>query len=197
MRAFRWAPLLMFTCLTPASTATAEAPRIIGLVDRVVAVVHDDVILLSELRTRAKPFDKVIEAQTKPGPERAAVDAQMRRELLEKLIEEQLIEREARRLHLTTTPEEVDAAVGEVAKSQSMSVHQLFFVARGAGLDEADYRHEIRRQIVERKVLTLQVVPRIRGYFKLSVAAQAERLAEARATWMTQLKKAVFIEVRL
>jgi len=69
----------------------------------------------------------------------------------------------ADRQKVTITPDEVDKAVENVAQQQHMTVDQLLTVAeQRSGLSEVDYRAEIRRQVLEGKLLSQRVRGRIR-----------------------------------
>ncbi len=59
--------------------------------------------------------------------------------------------------------EELDGAIKNVAQSQNMSVPELVHEARlRSGMTEQEYREEIRRQILEGKMLQLRVKGRVR-----------------------------------
>ncbi len=176
-------------------TAVADAPVHVGVIDRIVAVVDHDVILLSELRDRAKPFQKQLEAVPE-GAQRAAAEAQMKHDLLGKMIDEIVVARDAERARLTVTPAEIDAALQTIATSQKLTIPQLFEAARGAGLDEAGYRAEIRRQLLEGRLLQNRVLWRIKGLSALSESERAARIEKERQQLLQELRSQVFIELR-
>ena len=140
--------------------ATAEAV----VVERIVAVVGDDAIFLSELRGRGSPFLRQIVKQVPGGPERAAAESKMYKELLERMVEELLETQAAERAKVTVSSEEIDAAFKNIAGSQGMTVAQLYEMTfKRSGLTEAAYRDEIRRQLLEGKMLSQRVRGRIRA----------------------------------
>jgi peptidyl-prolyl cis-trans isomerase SurA len=65
-------------------------------VDRIVAVVNEDIIILSELNAAFEPYRKRIE-DTYKGAERDTALAESRKAFLNRLIDASLIEQEARR----------------------------------------------------------------------------------------------------
>src|SRR5579859_6615775 len=85
------------------------------IVDRIVAVVGERPILWSELQERARPFDKRIAANVVDPATLAASRSQMLRELLKRMIDEQLEEQAAARAHLGVTLDELDGAMRQVA----------------------------------------------------------------------------------
>ena len=83
--------------------------------ERIVAVVGERPILLTELRQRARPHLYRIAASTQNPTQAAAAESEMFRELLTRIIDERLEEQAADKAHLTVTPEEVDNGIKQVA----------------------------------------------------------------------------------
>lgn len=133
------------------------------VVERVVAVVGDEAILLSQLRRRGEPFQRLILKQVPPGAQRAAAESQMYRDLLEKMIEEELEEQAAAKAKVTVTAEEIDGAIRTLATQQGTSVSELIrTIEAKSGITEIEYRDEVRRQVLEGKMLSLRVKGRVR-----------------------------------
>lgn len=133
-----------------------------AVVERVVAVIGDRPILLSELRARAKPFLVEIAKKMPPGPQQAAAESQIFKELLEKMIDDELEGQAADKAKITVTAEEVDGALKNIAAGQNLTVAELVRNAVRSGLTEQDYRDELRRQLLEGKMLQLRVKGRVR-----------------------------------
>jgi len=147
-------------CLAAAFT---PRPAEAIVVERIVAVVGDEPILLSELRARAKPFLLQVQARVRPGAEQAAAESQIFKDLLEKMIDERLEAQAAVRAGISVTPDEVENAFRNIAAAQGITTVELFKEARTrSGLTEQEYRDEIRRQIIEGKMLQLRVKGRVR-----------------------------------
>ncbi len=132
------------------------------IVERVVAIVGDRPILLSELLHRAHPFLFRIYASSQNQAQVAAAKTEMEKELLTKMIEYRLEEAAADKAHLSVSADEVDNALRNVSNSAHITLPQLIEEARKTGLSEQDYREEIRRQIVEGKLIQLRVRGRVR-----------------------------------
>lgn len=147
-------------------TALLAAPRradAATVVEKIVAVVGDDSVLLSELRQRANPLLRVLAKQVPAGPQRTAAESQVLKDLLGRMVEEMLEQQASERLKVSATAEEIDRALQNVAQQQKMTVEELFKAAEEkTGLSEVDYRAEIRRQVLEGKLLSQRVRGRIR-----------------------------------
>lgn len=144
--------------------ADAIAPRTAdaAIVERIVAVVGERPILLSELRQRARPHLVRIAMSTQNASQQAAAESEMFRELLTRLIDERLEEQAADKAHLSVSPDEVDNGIRQVASQAGMDPKMLVAEAKRQGLTEQDYRDEIRRQVLEGKLIQLRVRSRVR-----------------------------------
>lgn len=145
------------------------------VVERIVAVVGERAILLSELRERARPYLVAVQLKMPAGAQQAAAESQIFKELIQKMIDEELEAQAALKARVTVTNEEVDNAVQNIAASQGMTSDQLYKSARAtSGMTRQEYREELRRQILEGKMVQL----RVRGKVRISeedVRTQFER----------------------
>jgi peptidyl-prolyl cis-trans isomerase SurA len=160
------------------------------IVERVVAVVGDRAILLSELLERARPFQMQVYASVPEGASRNAALSQLYRQLVERLVDEELQQREAVRANITVSAEEIQSALERVAKQNDVSVEQLFEEAQKNGLGVAEYRQEIRRQLLDAKMLNLRIQGRMRigeddmrNAYK-RIAQDERKKLEFRAAWI-------------
>ncbi len=145
-----------------------------SIVERVVAVVGERPILLSELRHRARPHLYQVLAQNPDPSQLVAAESQLYRELLNRMIDERLEQRAADKARLSVTPEEIDRAVRQVATNAKLTPAQLLEETRLQGFTDQDYRDELRRQLLEGKLIELRVRGRVR------VTEQDARSAYAR-----------------
>ena len=140
--------------VVPARPASAE------VVERIVAVVNDDIVLLSELRDRLQPYLAEIRA-VPSAVEREARLAQAQREMLQAMVDEQLITQQARRSNVSVTAEEVDRAIQNVIRANRMDRDQFIQALAGQGMSYAQYTIDVRRQLLALKVLNARVRGRI------------------------------------
>jgi peptidyl-prolyl cis-trans isomerase SurA len=143
-------------CLASSHTANAT------IVERVVAVVGERPILLSDLHKRARPFLIHILATTPNPTQQAAQETDMYRELLNRMIDDRLEEQAADKGHILATSDEIDRGIRQKAESLNISVKELLKAAQQQGLTEQEYRDEIRRQVLEGKLIQLRVMARVR-----------------------------------
>ena len=132
------------------------------IVERIVAVVGERPILLSELRHRAKPDLVVMYLQAQNASQASIEETKVYRRVLDHMIEEQLIEQAAQKAHLAVNVDDIDKAVEKKAGELHVTPKELIAEAIREGLSEQDYRDEIRRQILEGKLVQLRVAGRVR-----------------------------------
>jgi peptidyl-prolyl cis-trans isomerase SurA len=124
--------------------------------DGVVAVVGTRVITLVELKARAEPFLR--------GPDRSAMlKAELYAALLDKMIDELLLETEGVRAGIVVTPEEVDTGIKAIAGLTMITSAEVIEGAERRGITEKAYREEIRRQVLEGKLMRAQF-PHLAAY---------------------------------
>ena len=126
------------------------------LVDRVAAVVNNEVISLSEVEKRAAPDLARVDQET-TGPERAQKRAATLRRILDTMIDEKLVDNELKELKVSIGDKEVDAAIDEVKKSYNLNDEQLQQAVTKEGYTLAEYREQMRKQIGRYKLISEKV----------------------------------------
>jgi peptidyl-prolyl cis-trans isomerase SurA len=128
------------------------------IVERVVAVVGEHPILLSELKRRATPFMKTMPG----GAQSAQAQSRLYSDMLGRMIDEELVQRSASTAQLKVSDAEVESAIERVAKGNNVSVGQLLTEVERSGVPPTDYRRELRTQLLDAKVMNLRLQGRVR-----------------------------------
>lgn len=118
-------------------------------VDRVVAVVNEDVITLSELRDMALSLNPT---STQPLNDK---------ELLDKMIEQKLFEQEAQKKGITVSEAELDASIEGVKMRYNLNDQQMAEVLKKQGLTPEGFREQWRAQTLSNKLLESQLKNKI------------------------------------
>ncbi|MEP7048885.1 MAG: SurA N-terminal domain-containing protein [Pseudomonadota bacterium] len=132
------------------------------VVERVVAVIGDRAILLSDLKQRAQPFLVQVSQTVQPGAQRSAAISQVYKGVLDKIVDEELEERAAIQAKISITSKEIDEAIGRVAAQNQITAQKLLSEAARTGVTEAQYRDELRRQLLQAKLVNVRLQGRIR-----------------------------------
>ncbi len=130
------------------------------IVERILAVVDDEVLLLSEVEEREAPLRPQIEAAPSEF-EREEASKRLRCQVLGDMIDERLLERQAQKLHLTVTPAEVDRASDNVRNANRMTEAEFAQALADQGYTVTRYRSDLRRQLLELKVVNARVAGRV------------------------------------
>lgn len=149
--------LLAVLGLAPAALVLAP-PVQAEVVDRVAAVVNEEVITLSEIYELGGEFvESVSVGEGAAGPRRRAAEL----EVLEALIQRELIHQEIDRLGLSVTREELDRTIDDLARQNGLTREQLRSEVEKMGIPWALYRQDTREQLVTLKFEQLVLLPRI------------------------------------
>jgi peptidyl-prolyl cis-trans isomerase SurA len=145
--------------LCAAATVVALPADAAKVVDRVVAVVNDDIILDSEVDQFAAPLlRQPLDTSTEDGQKKWA---EVRRKALDNLIESKLIQQQAQELKLSVTSEEVDRAWEEVKRQNNLDDTTFAEALKQQGFTPEAYRKSLKRQMLEMKVLNTAVRARV------------------------------------
>lgn len=150
----RWLVLIV---LLPLVLAAAPARTPVVELDRIVAVVNDDIITESELESRVAETMQQLAAQRIDPPPRDV----LRRQLLERMIIEELQLQLAARTGIRVTDADVEHAIASIAERNDLSVPQLYDTVRAQGFDRESYRDQIRRQLTIQQLIEREISSRI------------------------------------
>lgn len=139
--------------LTLLAVLVAAPPVTARVVDGVAAVVDGTVITRSEV-------DELLRARERMGPSRGK---DPRADALDSLIEKALLAREADRMGLSVTEQDVETAVGEIRRRNAMDEAAFRAAIEAQGLRYADYLTELRGQILRAKLAGQVLRARIRS----------------------------------
>lgn len=124
------------------------------VVDRVAAVVNDEIILLSEVYDLGGAY---IGERMAGGVVRRAAEG----EVLERLIERKLIAQEVRELNLAPTDQELDRAIDDTARRNGLDRDGLKVELEKQGIGWDEYRDQMREDLQQYKFGQAVLRPRI------------------------------------
>ncbi len=145
-------PLLLGVALL-AATAHAEVRPL----DRVVAIVDNDVVMQSQLDARLREVQQTIAKRGGALPPEHVLSQQV----LERLIIENIQLQIGDRSGIRITDEELNQAMGTIAQRNGMSLEQFRQALARDGLSYADARDQVRREMIISRVRQRRVAERI------------------------------------
>ncbi|MFP4194481.1 MAG: peptidylprolyl isomerase [Desulfosalsimonas sp.] len=163
-------PFLVAVCILLVVPFEAGARQ---LVDRVVAVVNDDVIRLRELEKNLEPVKQRLKSQGLSGEGLEEELFEAREQMLDELINQELADQQVQEAEIRVSESDVDNAVEQVKERNGYTDEDLRNALQMQGMTMEEYRGEIRRQIlrsrlVNRKIKSNIVVTNedIRSYYE-------------------------------
>jgi len=130
------------------------------VVDRIAAVVNDEIITLSELNAAFAPYEKNIE-NTYKGKDKDSVIRQTREAFFQRMIDGILIEQEAKKAGISIKDEDVMNVIQGMITKQKISMDELMKNLAREGSSLETVKKEIRSQIIRMKLLKKEVRDKI------------------------------------
>ena len=156
----RIAVLACFLALAAAFAcpALAQKPRpVIVVLDRIVAVVNDEIITRLGLDERIRFVTAQLKQQGTPLPPRAALEKQ----LLDRLIIDRIQLQFAKETALRVDDAELDRAIQRIAEENMLSLPQLRLTLEKDGVPFTRFREDIRGEIIMTRLREREVENRI------------------------------------
>ncbi len=144
---------LLLGALFLGTAAHAEVQSI----NRVVAIVDNDVIMQSQLDSRLREVQQTIAKRGAALPPEHVLSQQV----LERLVIENIQLQIGDRSGIRITDEELNQAIGTIAQRNNMSVEQFRAALAQDGLSYDDARDQVRREMVISRVRQRRVAERI------------------------------------
>jgi peptidyl-prolyl cis-trans isomerase SurA len=148
------------------------------LLDRVVAIVNDGVVLNSDLDAQVEIVSERLRQQKLDPPPQNV----LRQQVLERLVLQEIQLQRANHAGVKISDEMLNAALEDVAKRNGITLTQLPDALKQQGVDYAEYRDEIRKEMMlqmlrQRDVLQhISVTPReIDQFLEKQTKAPSER----------------------
>lgn len=144
---------LLFTLLFTSLNAVAAITE----VDRIVAIVNEDVILDSELNNRIK----TVREQMAQRKARVPNDDVLRKQVLERMVLSRLQLQVAERTGVKVSDNQLNAAIAGIARRNNMSIAQFRNTLERDGFDFEAFREDMRQEMVISRLVQRQVKQRI------------------------------------
>lgn len=155
MKPFVLAPVA--AVLLAASVAVHAQTGRVQLVDRVIAVVNDDVITRYELNEQKRAVAAQLKRQGVAMPPDAELDAQV----LERFINERVQLQYAKENGIRADDETVNASLQRIARENKMSMQQFSAALAKDGVSVEKFRDELKNEIVLSRLRDREVESRV------------------------------------
>jgi len=153
---------LLVTTIGPGVPESANLwAQEVELVDRIVAVVNNEIITLYDLNLAFAPYASNIKALKYPPEKESQTLFQVRQDILERLIDSMLTDQQVKRNRITVSQNEIDRTVENIKESRQFTDEQLRQGLASQGMTMEEYRKEIKDQIMRTKLVNREVKAKI------------------------------------
>ncbi|MFT5577564.1 MAG: peptidyl-prolyl cis-trans isomerase SurA [Paraglaciecola psychrophila] len=137
--------------------ASALATAASSPIDKIVAIVDDDIVLYSELYQRSDQIEKKIAESGQPAPP----PEKLRRDILDQLILENIQMQLARRAGVRISDAELTDSIKRIANQNNMTIAQFTEVLASDGQNYGSFREQMRKDMILQRIQRGHVNQRI------------------------------------
>ncbi len=142
-------------------TATATASAASEVLDRIVAVVNEDIILLTELEERMGPYAQRIRQQGFDLDKERQMLFNVRNEMLNRLVDEKLTDQEIKRYDIQVDETEIDSTIERIKIANTFTDEDLRRFLEQDKMTMERYRETIKEQVLRTRLVNYQVKSKI------------------------------------
>ncbi len=152
----------LFGILLCATLVVKSAPAAeVETVDRIVAVVNEEIITLYDLKRVFEPYAKNVKALKYSKDQERQMLFKVRSDLLKQLVDRKLADQEIKRNKLVVSEEEIDKTIEQLKSSRSFTDEQLRAGLAEQGVTLEDYRKEMKEQLLRSRLINVEVKSKI------------------------------------
>ena len=162
-----------FLFVTAAFASAKEA-----VIDRIVAIVNNDIITLAELNDATRPYKERIAASDQSSADKKEMIKALEHDILEKMVDRTLTRQEAARHNITVSDADIQSAIENFKKQNNLDQEGLEKGLEAEGLTFAEYQDRIREDIMQSMLINRAVRSKV-IITQADIAAYYETHAEA------------------
>ncbi len=136
--------------------ATVEAE----IADRIVAVVNNEVITLSEMNKAFEPYRERFAAGYRGEDQKKALD-EARRSFLNRMVDNLLAEQEAKKTGISVQDEELEEALREIRAQHNLSEEEFSNLIAKEGMTLAEFKKNSREQLMRIKLIGREIKSKV------------------------------------
>ncbi len=133
----------------------------IEFVDRIVAIVNDDIITLSELSYLLEPYIAQIKAREYSPEQERKMLYKVRQDILNQLIDEKLTDQEIQKANIQISETEIDSMIERIKEARLLTDEELRQALKKEGIAFEEYRKRMKEQILRTRLINREVKSKI------------------------------------
>jgi peptidyl-prolyl cis-trans isomerase SurA len=131
------------------------------IVDRIVAVVNDDIITLFELNQSIKPYEDKIHALGYTEEKERRMIFKVREGVLSQLIDRKIEDQQIKRSNIKISEEQIDQTIEQIKEKNFFTDEDLRLALAKDGLTMEAYRNKIKEEILQTRLINLEVKSKV------------------------------------
>jgi len=131
------------------------------VVDRIVAIVDNDIITLGELSKETAPYIQNMDSSGYSQEKKEEAIKQINLKVLSALVDRLLTQQEAKKFQISVSDIEVDNALENVKKARSINQEEFENALKQEGITIKEYREDIQKQILQSKLINNTVKSKV------------------------------------
>jgi peptidyl-prolyl cis-trans isomerase SurA len=131
------------------------------VVDRVVAVVNEDIVSLSELTRAVQPYADKIKSLGYSLEKEREILFKVREDMLDQIINQKLTDQESKKYKLSVSEKEIDNALERFKEANHYTDEDLRSALAKDKISMEEYRDKVKENILRAKLLNIEVKSKI------------------------------------
>ena len=131
------------------------------LIDRIVAVVNEDVITLSELKEAVLPYARQIRSSLYDKEKERRMLFKVRHDILERMIDRKVTEQQSKKLGVSVSEADVNQRIEQIKEERFYTEKELEKALSTEGYTLEEYRKQTRGQLLGIKLINMEVKSKI------------------------------------
>ena len=133
----------------------------VEVVDRIVAVVNDDIITLLELNRSFKPYAERVRVLGYSTDKERKMLFKVREDMLNQLINQKIKDQEIKRFNIKISEKDIDQTIERIKEANFYTDEDLRAALAKDGLSLEEYRERIKEQILRTRLVNIKVKSKI------------------------------------
>lgn len=150
-------PVLLLSCVLFLSAPALAAPAASSEIDRIVAIVDDDLVMYSELSAKIKQFMLQMRRPGVKAPSRSAIEQQV----LDQLIDRRVQLNAARQAGIVTDEGVIAKAITSIAERNGLTLPQFRTALQREGINYNQFKKGIEEEFLINRMLSQNVLNKI------------------------------------
>lgn len=131
------------------------------VVDRIVAIVNDEIITYSMVNEAFVPYEKKIREKGYPLDKEVELRFKIRSNLIQQLIDQEITNQAVKKAQITISDGEIDNYIERIKQVNSFTDENLRKMLENEGVELEQYKKEIRNILLRNKLIQYEVKSRI------------------------------------